>query len=153
MDAFAIIQNFFTKMRCQQCNLNFETEDIQLESEAEGYYVVSLECHHCGCHNGTAAVGVEAGACLEDLMALESSDIADIFAAATQQRVETPKRKRFKRFKDPEFTEADRRRLALLEPIDEEDVLNAHQFFEDLDSDWQKHIPQSLRSQSITLPE
>ncbi len=153
MDAFTIIQNFFTKMPCQACSTLFETDDIKLEGEGDGYYMVSLECHHCGHHNGTAAVGIEAGAHLEDLMNMDPDDIAEVFASVSQQRSQQIRKKRMKRFKDPEFTERDRRRLSEFSVIGDDDVLDAHEFFEELDSDWQKHIPKSLRPKSLSLPE
>jgi len=146
MDAFTLIQKFFTRMPCQECGTRFATEDVELLGEGDGYYVVSLVCHECGHHNGTAAVGVEAGAHMEELMQMDPKEIAEVFAAAAQHHVEKTRRKRLKHFKDPEFTETDRRRLSTFEVIDENDVLDAHHFIENLEADWTKHIPESLRA-------
>ncbi len=59
MDAFNLIQNFFTKMRCNFCSHSFSPEDIQLIRQDEGIYIVNVYCNHCGTQNGVAMVGVE----------------------------------------------------------------------------------------------
>ena len=48
-------------------------------------------------------------------------------------------------FEDPELTPDEVNRLAEFEPITDNDVLDAHEFFTNLDSDWVKFIPQEMR--------
>jgi hypothetical protein len=62
MDAFHLIQNFFTRMRCNFCSHSFSPEDIQLIRQDEGIYIVNVYCNHCRTQNGVAMVGVEAPA-------------------------------------------------------------------------------------------
>lgn len=59
MDAFSLIQNFFTRMRCNFCSHPFEPEDIQLIRQDEGIFIVNVFCNHCNTQNGVAMVGVE----------------------------------------------------------------------------------------------
>src|SRR4051812_19929531 len=59
MDAFPLIQNFFTRMRCNFCSHSFSPEDIQLIRQDEGVYIVNVYCNHCRTQNGVAMVGVE----------------------------------------------------------------------------------------------
>lgn len=59
MDAFHLIQNFFTRMRCNFCSHSFMPEDIQLIRQDEGIYIVNVYCNHCRTQNGVAMVGVE----------------------------------------------------------------------------------------------
>ena len=59
MDAFQLIQNFFTRMRCNFCSHSFSPEDIQLIRQDEGIYIVNVYCNHCRTQNGVAMVGVE----------------------------------------------------------------------------------------------
>lgn len=59
MDAFPLIQNFFTRMRCNFCSHSFSPEDIQLIRQDEGVYIVNVYCNHCHTQNGVAMVGVE----------------------------------------------------------------------------------------------
>jgi hypothetical protein len=59
MDAFHLIQNFFTRMRCNFCSHTFSPEDIQLIRQDEGIYIVNVYCNQCETQNGVAMVGVE----------------------------------------------------------------------------------------------
>lgn len=60
MDAFQLIQSFFSRMRCNFCSHSFTPEDIQLLRQEEGIYIVNVYCTHCETQNGVAMVGVEA---------------------------------------------------------------------------------------------
>jgi len=59
MDAFHLIQNFFTKMRCNFCSHSFSPDDVQLIRQDDGIYIVNVYCNHCSTQNGVAMVGVE----------------------------------------------------------------------------------------------
>lgn len=59
MDAFQLIQSFFTRMRCNFCSHSFTPDDIQLLRKEEGIYIVNVYCNHCHTQNGVAMVGVE----------------------------------------------------------------------------------------------
>lgn len=118
MDTFSIIQNFFTRMACHFCGVAFKADDVQLVGEGDDYMIVSVRCHDCGQHNGVAAVGVE-----------------------THEEILGEARP----FKDPEFTEEDYIRLAEFAPIEADDVLEAHEFFQNLGGDWMKFIPPEIR--------
>ena len=59
MDAFSLIQNFFTRMNCNFCSHAFDTEDIQLLRQDEGIFIVNVFCNHCNTQNGVAMVGME----------------------------------------------------------------------------------------------
>jgi hypothetical protein len=121
MDAFSLIQSFFSQMRCNFCSHSFEPDDIQLLRQEDGIYIVNVFCNHCGTQNGVAMVGVE------------------VPSGAPY-------------FEDPELTPAELERLAEFEPITADDVLDAHQFFNNLDSDWMKFIPPEMR-QPKTEPQ
>jgi hypothetical protein len=111
MDAFPLIQNFFTRMRCNFCSHSFSPEDIQLLRQDEGVYIVNVYCNHCNTQNGVAMVGVEV-------------------PNGTSM------------FPDPELTDEELIRLAEFSPITEDDVLDAHAFFNNLDGDWMRFIPE-----------
>ena len=121
MDAFQLIQNFFTRMRCNFCSHSFSPEDIQLIRQDEGIYIVNVYCNHCRTQNGVAMVGVE-------VPGHESH------------------------FPDPELTEEELVRLAAFQPITEDDVLEAHEFFSNLDENWMHFIPQEILERQ-TEPE
>lgn len=118
MDAFQLIQNFFSRMRCNYCSHSFAPNDIELIRQEEGMYIVNVHCGHCDKQNGVAMVG------------LESSE-------ETGQPIFN--------FPDPELTEGEVYRLSDYDPITEDDVLDAHQFIQDLDESWIQLIPSELR--------
>jgi hypothetical protein len=120
MDAFQLIQNFFTRMRCNFCSHTFSPDDIQLIRQDEGIYIVNVYCNHCRTQNGVAMVGVE-------VPELQNS------------------------FPDPELTENELVRLAEFQPITENDVLDAHEFFSTLQGDWMKFIPSEMLEHQIEL--
>jgi hypothetical protein len=122
MDGFNIIQNFFTRMSCTHCQQNFEPEGIQLVRENNGVYVVSVYCHQCERQVGVAMVGLEAhGGALPEGARAQAG------------------------FKDPELTEEELERLSQYDVIKEDDVLEAHEFFQGLGSNWQDLIPAEMR--------
>jgi hypothetical protein len=59
MDAFQLIQTFFTRLRCNFCSHSFSPDDIQLLRQEEGIYIVNVYCNQCDTQNGVAMVGVE----------------------------------------------------------------------------------------------
>ena len=124
MDAFGIIQQFFTRMACRFCDESFIPNDIRLIDETDGFFIVAVHCHECGRHNGDAAVGFEAFEGSEN----DTDDKAYLF-------------------KDPEFTETDLERLNQFDTINDDDVLNAHHFIRSLKSDWMQFIPEEIRQQ------
>lgn len=124
MDSFSIIQNFFTRMSCNFCSQPFEADGIELVREEEGVYVVSVFCHHCNRQIGIAMVGVE-----------------------TQGEEEEG---RF--YPDPELTEEEVERLSQFEPINYDDVLAAHDFFQNLDANWTRFIPQDVLNSETQKP-
>jgi hypothetical protein len=126
MDAFQLIQNFFTRMQCNFCSHPFVPEDIQLLRKEEGVYIVNVYCNHCRTQNGVAVVGVE--------------------TAASDRPVVVDRRRRH-----PELPEAERRRLATFEPVSFDDVLDAHSFFNELGDDWNKFIPSEMRERYTKL--
>lgn len=116
MDSFSIIQQFFTQMACQHCQEHFAPESIELIREDQGTYLVSVNCHHCKRQVGVAMVGMD-------------------------QKKGMPGNALRKARPHPELTEADAQRFQDFAPITDNDVLDAHHFFQNLGRDWQKHLP------------
>ena len=122
MDAFQLIQKFFTRMRCNFCSHSFATDDVQLLRQEDGVFIVNVYCNHCRTQNGVAVVGVE--------MANQESK---------------------QRRPHPELTDADWHRLIHFQPVSSDDVLDAHSFFNQLGDDWMKFIPEEMRERCTTL--
>jgi len=149
MDTFSVIRHFFTRMSCRFCNESFHTDDVHLIGRGSNYFVVAIHCHSCGKHNGDAAVGVEhmnaADAAAEQLAQhfdSESLSLDDLIEAMARRFA----------VEDPELTPSDFERFALKDTIQDNDVLEAHEFIQQLDSGWMKWIPEELRA-SVVLPE
>ena len=106
-------------MSCNYCFKPLEAEGIELIREEEGVYVVSVYCHQCHRQIGIAMVGVE-----------------------TQDGTTHT-------FPDPELTEEEIERLSVYEPISCNDVLAAHEFFQNLDGNWMDLIPLEIRERCI----
>lgn len=125
MDGFNIIQNFFTRMRCNFCSSHLQPDGIHLIRHDHDVYVVNIECLDCTRQMGIALVGLEgAEANLHD------------------------------HFEDPELTEAELERLAQFSPIDYDDVVDAHRFFNQLEADWHKHLPVEMQQwEPVPEPE
>ncbi len=121
MDRFQIIQHFFTRMVCNDCQQPFVEDGVELLREEDGYYVVSVSCNHCHRQVGVAMVGIEASAGM--------SEETDVFAASRRK------------YADPELTEAEIQRLEEFPPISDDDVLDAHTFFQSLDASWSRLLP------------
>ncbi len=124
MDAFSLIQHFFTRMNCNFCNCSFQPEDIQLIRQEDGIYIVNVYCNRCQTQNGVAMVGVETG---------EEAGIPQ-----------------YPGFEDPELTEDELERLGDYHPVNYNDVLDAHQFFQNLDENWTQFIPEEIRERCIS---
>lgn len=118
MNPRQIIQHFFTRMRCNYCSSHFKAEGVDLVKEDGSVFLVDINCSHCERSAGLAMVS------------LDRMDGEGGFEFEP-------------RFKDPELTPAELDRLALYEPISENDVLDAHHFFQNLDSNWQQYLPKT----------
>ncbi len=122
MDGFSIIQNFFTRMRCNFCSSHLEPEGIELIRHDKGVYVVNVHCTHCSRQMGIALVGLEG---------------SELTSRSNEQ------------YEDPELTPDELERLSIFEPIGYDDVLDAHEFFNNLDENWQKYVPEEMRQLEI----
>jgi hypothetical protein len=124
MDAFQLIQNFFSRMHCNYCSHSFAPDDIELIRQEESMFIVNVHCGHCNKQNGIAMVGLESG---------EDRQAAGL------------------KFADPELTEDEIYRLSDFDPISEDDVLDAHQFIQGLDENWVYLIPSAMRQPETTI--
>ncbi|MCA9841017.1 MAG: hypothetical protein KC475_02770 [Cyanobacteria bacterium HKST-UBA03] len=128
MDHFSIIQHFFSRLRCQSCHEHFDEDGIELVRENEGLYLVRVSCCHCGEEAGMAMVGVEQG-----------TDRSDDHSHDAQTPLISGSK--YQGFTDPELTPAEIRRLSQFDPVSNDDVIEAHRFFQGLGHDWRKHLP------------
>jgi hypothetical protein len=183
MDAFSLIQRFFTQMQCPHCGAHLDEGGIRLLREDNDMYLVHVECHHCHSEIGNAMVGMETpmNTMLRNAMQSDSSVVvetdedeetmefevdATLFdgdpdeVARLMDRLKQAQRMpRFagaaglgglrRRYQDPELDAKERERLSTFKPIEFDDVLDAHAFFEGLGRDWQKLIPEEMRSVSL----
>jgi hypothetical protein len=127
MDSFNLIQQFFTNMSCQHCQEHFTDDSIELIREDKGVYLVSVHCHGCKRQVGVAMVG------------MESKDLGEKNKFKLRQKLQNREN-----YPDPELTEQETERLAAFSAVNDDDVLNAHSFIQDLGRNWQSFIPPEM---------
>lgn len=129
MKNFSVVQEHFRKLRCAHCNEAFAPEGVKLLREEKDYWVVRVHCIACNQPAGVAIVGVE----------YESSETpAEPREAATAGTTVGRVRGIFSsRREEEKFSE--------LPPISPDEVIDAHNFFTDLGSNWMDLIPKRAR--------
>jgi len=113
MDINDIIKEFFSNIRCTQCHNFFDEESISLVRHDNNYTVVRVTCSKCGKNIGLAMLGLDKDSIKKSMEQLNSP--GDIETSI-------------------ELSDAD-------DPITYDDVIDAHNFFYSLGSDWYKHLP------------
>lgn len=123
MNNFKLIQEHFTQLHCPNCDACFSQESVKLIREEKDYWVVKVSCEHCNHSPGFAIVGIEYEEVDEDGVIinkpLELGFDEDFISR------ELFKAKKIKPEKPP---------------ISVDDVLDAHEFFKNLGSDWTKYL-------------
>jgi hypothetical protein len=159
MDTFRLIQKFFARMTCEQCKCPYEPAGIQLIREEDGLYVVSVYCNQCQQQMGVAMVGVETRDVHENDPALGEEHLDEYKSTASlhagMQTLRQGHSNTYHRYAayDPELTPSERRRLADFAPISQDDVIDAHQFFKNLDASWSTYLPTPIQTFKPDLPE
>lgn len=114
--SFQAIQEYFQQKFCRFCDHPFTSEGIELLREEPGILVVRVTCRACGRPLGVAIVGTG------------------------------PNSGRGNQNYPVEWTKRDFDRLASQPAITYDDVLSAHEFFDNLGSDWSRHVPRIGRA-------
>ena len=110
MDSFENVVNFFCNMHCAKCYQTFTPDGIELISQETNFYVVKITCTSCGLSAGIAIVAIRSSC--------EKDQDDEQFEKSVWELVNDQK----------------------LPPINYNDVIDAHNFFSNLGSDWSKHI-------------
>ena len=120
MKNFAAVAEHFRKLRCAHCQSAFTPDGLKLLREEKDYWVVRVTCMACHEPSGVAVVGVEydgVAPTAEAPVPVAPKRVGGIFASRK---------------------EADK--FDTLAPINSDDVVDAHQFFQNLGSDWMRHL-------------
>jgi hypothetical protein len=115
--SFQAIQEYFQQKSCRYCSNQYSADGIKLLREEPGVFVVRVTCQSCGHPLGVAIVG-----------------------AANHHTVKKERKLPL------DWTRKDASRLNDLPPISFDDVLAAHEFFSQLDADWQQYLPHKQAS-------
>ncbi len=113
MDNLGIIKEFFSNMRCSQCNNFFEQESIRLLRQEGVYLVVKIACEVCGKNIGLAMLGLDRESLKKSMGTVEEFESIKFDVDSKQ-------------------------------PIDYDDVIDAHNFIEEMGSDWDKYLPNKI---------
>jgi hypothetical protein len=130
MKNFTVVQEHFRKLRCAHCQQSFTPDGVKLLREEKDYWVVRVHCTGCQQPAGVAIVGVEYET--GDMSLAEKIEREPVGAVSTSQRVRGVFSSRKEEDKFQQMT-----------PISCDELLNAHDFFKNLGSDWMRHLPNS----------
>jgi hypothetical protein len=114
MEINDIIKEFFSNIRCTQCHNFFEESSINVVRHEHNYTVVRVICSHCGKNIGIAMLGLDKESIKNSMKQINEENLIK----------EIPL----------ELTDSD-------DPITYDDVIDAHNFFYSLGSDWTKFLP------------
>jgi hypothetical protein len=128
MKNFTVVQEHFRKLRCAHCQQSFTPEGVKLLREEKDYWVVRVHCTSCQQPAGVAIVGVE----------YESSD-APVVPERTEREVAHAGN--VNRVRGIFSSRREEEKFSKLQPISNDDLLDAHDFIHNLGSDWMRHLP------------
>lgn len=111
MEHLDLINNFFSHIRCSNCQEFFKEGSVQLIRKETNNIVVKITCTNCDKNLGLAILGIDNA---------EYKNSLDF----SNQEAEAPV------CADNSST-----------PITYDDVIEAHNFFANLGDDWAKHLP------------
>lgn len=131
--SFSAIQEYFQQRSCRHCQHNYSASGIELIREEPGILVVRVVCSHCSQPLGIALVGLTGKSGSSNSRKGEFA----VQAAAP--------------CRPSDWNRRDAERFADQKPIGFDDVIDAHNFFSNLGSDWQKHLPKIGRRRGRVL--
>lgn len=115
MEINNIVRDFFSNIKCSQCQNYFEKESISLVRHEYNYTVVRVTCSICGKNIGMAILGLDKTAIQESVECLEETKTSSKKTVSKKKPVD---------------------------PISYDDVIDAHNFFYSLGDDWIKFLPE-----------
>jgi len=116
MDYLNYINEFFSHVKCSNCQEFFNDESVELVRQESNNIVVRITCNKCGKNLGLAILGVDRA------QHKNSLDFSEDTAKSSNM---------------PLSINADE------SPITYDDVIEAHLFFSGLGEDWTKHLPKN----------
>jgi len=116
MEYLDYINEFFSHVKCSNCDEFFNNESIELVRQESNNIVVRITCAKCGKNLGLAILGIDRAQHKNSLdFSEDTSNKSDM----------------------PVSVNADE------SPITYDDVIEAHQFFNGLGEDWSKYLPKN----------
>lgn len=111
-----IIKDFFSQMKCSNCDTNFGSDSVSVLRTEDNYTVVRIECPTCQKNFGLAVLGL-------DKHEMQNSTVECNYSKSTPFGWDESK-----------------------DVISYDDVVQAHDFYQNLGNDWMKHIPEDKRN-------
>lgn len=130
MKNFSVVQEHFRKLRCAHCSEAFTPEGVKLLREEKDYWVVRVHCTACNQPAGVAIVGVEYESA--EAPAAMGDQVREVAGHAQRLRGIFSSRREEEKF-------------SALPPISEDEVIDAHQFFNSLGNDWMNQLPKKTK--------
>ena len=130
MKNFTVVQEHFRKLRCAHCQQSFTPEGVKLLREEKDYWVVRVHCTSCQQPAGVAIVGVE----------YESGD-APVPERTERETAHAGAGNGTNRVRGIFSSRKEEEKFSRLAPINNDDLLDAHDFIHNLGSDWMRYLP------------
>ena len=138
-NGFELIKEYFQQRFCRHCNCNYAADGIELIREEPGMVVVRVGCSNCGQPLGIALVGMSGGTNANPTR--QANGKVGKSLPPIEEDMPYP----------ADWTKFDIQRLASKAKIGYDDVLDAHEFFAELGSDWQKHLPRKTKKSAKAI--
>ena len=111
MDYYEFLNEFFSHVKCSNCKEFFKEGSVQLIRKEANNIVVRITCQNCDKNLGLAILGLDKAEYKNSLKFSETEGENPVSTGSNE------------------------------EPITYDDVIEAHDFFENLGDDWAKHLP------------
>ncbi|MFH0702658.1 MAG: hypothetical protein V2B14_03865 [bacterium] len=118
MENFNIIEKFFVNLRCSQCHTYFKSGSVKILRQDYNCTVIRIACSNCNKNIGLAILGLDKDSIKNNIQPSPSDN------QSANQNEDFP------------FEIND-------QPINYDDVINAHNFFNNLGTDWVKYLPKN----------
>lgn len=131
MNNFDLIQEHFAQLHCSNCDLSFSKESIKLIREEKDYWVVRVCCSNCSHSPGFAIVGIE----------YESNQVYDKHKSLRAKKEELSQVSETDIASELENDfDFEKIKFQNVPKITDDDVIDAHNFIQNLGEDWMKYL-------------
>jgi len=113
MDYYNFISDFFLHVKCSKCDQLYKEDCLEFVRKEDNSIVLRISCTTCGHNLGLVIFGVDKNEYKTSMKFTENSENKEVPVSISSDK----------------------------DPISYDDVIEAHDFFASLESDWAKYLP------------